>query len=214
MLHIKFPFRKGACENCGAMGHKKKMCLERPRSIGAKYTEKDIAPDDHVLPNLSLGYDSKLQNLRIREDPAKYLLNLNEDDPYYDPKSRSMRENPFLGVKGKEVEATKFAGENFIRYTGEVIQANQAQIFAWAARSKGIDVNATAEPTKLEVLQRNFDKERAEVIETAKKGLIEKYGCEEHLEAPAKELLLAQTEQYVEYNRKGKLIKGPEEILL
>lgn len=30
-----------------------------------------------------------------REDTAKYLYNLDPNGPYYDPKSRSMRENPF-----------------------------------------------------------------------------------------------------------------------
>ncbi|XP_065069014.1 pre-mRNA-splicing factor SLU7-like, partial [Rhopilema esculentum] len=39
-------FRKGACENCGAMTHKKKDCLERPRRIGAKFTGEDIKPDE------------------------------------------------------------------------------------------------------------------------------------------------------------------------
>lgn len=34
---------------------------------------------------------------------------------------------------------------------------------------------------------------------------------QEHLHAPPKELLLAQTENYVEYNRKGKVIKGAEQ---
>lgn len=54
--------------------------------------------------------------MRIREDTAKYLYNLNENAPYYDPKSRSMRENPFANMPGKEKEAAKFSGENFIRY--------------------------------------------------------------------------------------------------
>ena len=36
-----------------------------------------------------------VRNLRIREDTAKYLHNLAEDSAYYDPKSRSLRSNPF-----------------------------------------------------------------------------------------------------------------------
>lgn len=39
---------------------------------------------------------------------------------------------------------------------------------------------------------------------------MEKYGGEEHLHAPPKSLLLAQTEEYVEYSRSGKVIKGIE----
>lgn len=37
---------------------------------------------------------SWLRNLRIREDTAKYLLNLDVNSAYYDPKTRSMREDP------------------------------------------------------------------------------------------------------------------------
>ena len=36
-----------------------------------------------------------VRNLRIREDTAKYLRNLALDSAYYDPKTRSMRENPY-----------------------------------------------------------------------------------------------------------------------
>lgn len=39
---------------------------------------------------------------------------------------------------------------------------------------------------------------------------MEKYGGEEHLQVPPKSLLLAQTEEYIEYSRSGKVIKGVE----
>lgn len=51
-------FRKGACENCGAMTHKKKDCLERPRKKGAKYTGKDIQADE-IISQAPVGYDAK-----------------------------------------------------------------------------------------------------------------------------------------------------------
>jgi pre-mRNA-processing factor SLU7 len=46
--------------------------------------KKDMKAKDRVTVN----------NLRIREDTAKYLLNLDVDSSHYDPKTRSMRENP------------------------------------------------------------------------------------------------------------------------
>lgn len=52
-------YRKGACENCGAMTHKKKECMERPRKVGAKYSNALIAPDEFVQPELNIDYDGK-----------------------------------------------------------------------------------------------------------------------------------------------------------
>jgi pre-mRNA-processing factor SLU7 len=167
-------YRKGACKNCGAMSHKEKDCVERPRKKGAKFTGVDIMADE-VVESISLNFEEKrdrwngynpdeqlgaikewevieeqrkikreleikekkllggegddggeeseasesdddkyadgvadpvqkkdmkakdrvtVKNLRIREDTAKYLLNLDVDSSHYDPKTRSMRENP------------------------------------------------------------------------------------------------------------------------
>ncbi|KHJ75688.1 hypothetical protein OESDEN_24697, partial [Oesophagostomum dentatum] len=98
----------------------------------------------------------------------------------------------------------------YSRYTGEVVEANEAQVFAWQARCKGIDVHALAEPTKLEALKKEFNKEKASTDNEQRKALLSKYGGAEYLESTPKELLFAQTEQYVEYSRKGNVLKGAE----
>ncbi|KAI5631490.1 pre-mRNA splicing prp18-interacting factor domain-containing protein [Phthorimaea operculella] len=254
-------FRKGACENCGAMTHQKKDCLDRPRKIGAKFTNAGIAPDEFAQPNLNLSYDGKrdrwngydpaehrqiieeyqkveeakrelrakkleqdptsvedddnldededkyvdevdmpgtkvdskqritVRNLRIREDTAKYLRNLDPNSAYYDPKTRSMRDNPH-----PEAQESEYAGENFVRFTGDTRSHAQAQVFAWEASNRGLDVHLLAEPTKLQMLQRQYQEKKDQFKTQVKQSVLEKYGGEEHLKAPPKELLLAQTE--------------------
>ncbi|XP_014273947.1 pre-mRNA-splicing factor SLU7 [Halyomorpha halys] len=280
-------YRKGACENCGAVTHQKKDCMERPRKIGAKFTGAKIAPDEFVQPELSRDYDGKrdrwagydpaqhkmvieryarideakrqlraeklnseqseeaeeeemkdsavedggededkyvdevdmpgtkvdskqritVRNLRIREDTAKYLRNLDPNSAYYDPKTRSMRDNPYAGSADTDVD---YAGENFVRFTGDTLEHAKVQLFAWEAHNKGVDVHPLGEPTRLEVLKKEFVGIKEEFKQKGQEDLIKKYGGEEHLKAPPRELLLAQTEYYAEYTRYGTVIKGQE----
>jgi pre-mRNA-processing factor SLU7 len=283
-------FRDGACENCGSMTHNKKDCLERPRKTGAKYTGKDIAPDEHVQPQLSFDWDAKrdrwngynpdshkevveeykkiemakrklkeellegvlsgklpesaiikedsddsedeekyadqadmwgqkfdsktrttVRNLRIREDTAKYLFNLDIDSAYYDPKTRSMRENPFKSSAG--ADAAKYPGENFVRHTGDIKKFAHAQMFAWEAYEHGSDIHPLADPTKLELMHSEFKNKKENFKGEQKKGILERYGGEEHLDAPPKALLLAQTEEYVEYSRLGNVLRGQDKAV-
>eukprot|EP00079_Xenopus_tropicalis_P034548 XP_017948319.1 PREDICTED: pre-mRNA-splicing factor SLU7 isoform X2 [Xenopus tropicalis] len=288
---IATKYRQGACDNCGAMTHKKKDCFERPRRVGAKFTGANIAPDEHDQPQLMLDYDGKrdrwngynpeehmriveehakvdlakrtlkaqklqeelasgklseqverdrnsedededkyaddidmpgqnfdskrritVRNLRIREDTAKYLRNLNLNSAYYDPKTRAMRENPYSDA-GKTPEEVSYAGDNFVRYTGDTISMAQTQLFAWEAYEKGSDVHLQADPTKLEVLAKSFKVKKEDFEHEQKKSILEKYGGQEHLNIPPTELLLAQTEEYVEYSRHGTVIKGQEKAV-
>lgn len=274
-------FKKGACENCGSMTHKKKDCMERPRKTLAKFSNSLIAHDEFIQPDLKLDYDGKrdrwagydpsgykeiveeyekieeakrqlradklkanpnesdsseeddgdkyadeidmpgtkvdskqritVRNLRIREDTAKYLRNLDPNSAFYDPKTRSMRDNP---EPQKNPEETEFAGENFIRYSGDTQKHAQAQLFAWEAHGKGVDVHVLAEPTKLELLQIEYEKKKEEFKDDVKDTVLEKYGGEEYLKAPPKSLLLAQSEVYVEYARDGRIIKGLERPII
>ncbi|XP_030848399.1 pre-mRNA-splicing factor SLU7 [Strongylocentrotus purpuratus] len=279
-------FRKGACENCGSLTHKKKDCVERPRKVGAKFSGEDLAPDEHLQPNLHFDYDGKrdrwngynpeeheavveeyakmeeakkqlkakklqnemisvdmekerdsdesdadedkyadsfdmpgtnfdskrritVRNLRIREDTAKYLYNLRPNSAYYDPKTRSMRDNPSRDV-GANPDDLKFAGDNFIREGGDTVSMAKAQMFAWDASNRGTDVHLQAEPTKLDLLHKEFGSKKDNFKKSQKETILQRYGGEEHLEAPPKQLLLAQTEEYVEYSRHGTIIKGQE----
>ncbi|KAJ7497464.1 Pre-mRNA splicing Prp18-interacting factor-domain-containing protein [Mycena latifolia] len=293
-------YRKGACENCGAMTHKKQDCLERPRKRGAKFTNKDIQADE-VIQEVATGYDAKrdrwngydvaehkrvyeeyaaidaarqklreeeidnqtttdlaavrkvakagktdgkegdaefgssdeedadedkyadaadavgqkldaktritVRNLRIREDTAKYLINLDPESAYYDPKTRSMRDAPLKNIPAEEAV---FAGDNFFRYSGEANDVQQLQLFAWQAAARGNDVHLNANPTQGELLHHEFKQKKEELKDTSKISILAKYGGAKYLQTAPKELLQGQTEDYVEYSRTGQVIKGRE----
>lgn len=299
-------YRKGACENCGATSHKTRDCLERPRKKGAKWTNKDIAPDEYVadLGDKKLdfaakrdrwnGYDPaehkrimeeyeaveeerrrlreeeidkqtstdisaakkiakkdkskaaktakddadfsseddedededkyaeaanmagqkvdtdnrmSIRNLRIREDRAKYLYNLNPDSAYYDPKTRSMREAPDANVRPED---SQFAGDNYHRAKGDAVAMQRLQLFAWQAEARGNDVHLQANPTVNEKQFREFQEKKEKLRESTRGSILDKYGGAEHFDSVPKELLQGQTENYVEYSRAGQIIKGQE----
>lgn len=70
-------------------------------------------------------------SLRIREDTAKYLINLDVNSAFYDPKTRSMRQDPTLALPEDRKEKIDFRGENIARESGDVPAAREMQIFAW-----------------------------------------------------------------------------------
>lgn len=268
-------FRKGACENCGAMTHKAKECLSRPRRHGAKWTGQDIQADE-VIQDVELSWDAKrdrwlgydaseyrkvvdeyeeieglkkqarekeekkrklesaaeadgvdpetkklkteadgegenddndvdeealdhakyteesdmgrqqstaTRNLRIREDTAKYLLNLDLDSARYDPKTRRMLDK---GAFEDDAAAALVEEENFIRASGDATEFERTQKLAWDSQenaTQGDKMHIQANPTAT-----LFTKKVNEDVESKrreqKKALLAKYGGEEHLQKP------------------------------
>lgn len=284
-------FRKGACENCGAMTHKTKECLSRPRAKGAKWTGKDIQADE-VVQDVELGWDAKrdrwngydateyknvteeyeelenlkkkvkgdgardgqklltengqeaqaageedakyaeesdmgrqqstaTRNLRLREDTAKYLLNLDLDSAKYDPKTRSMVD---MGAQADQAAAL-VAEDNFMRASGDAAEFERAQKYAWESQERG-DKNKThvqANPTSGEYFHRK-EKEEAEARrEAQRKMLAEKYGGEQYEKSSSGTVEIFESDRYVEYDPSG-AIKGvpqpkakskyPEDVLI
>lgn len=66
-------------------------------------------------------------------------------------------------------------------------------VFAWQAYEKGVDVHLQAEPTKAELLNKEFLSKEEEFRHSMKDSILEKYGGAEHLKMPPKELIFAQT---------------------
>jgi pre-mRNA-processing factor SLU7 len=52
-------FRKGACTNCGAMTHTVKTCCERPRKVGARFSNRDFCRDETIEELEFDSYDAK-----------------------------------------------------------------------------------------------------------------------------------------------------------
>jgi len=169
--------------------------------------EKYADAADAVGQKLDTKTRITVRNLRIREDTAKYLINLDPSSAYYDPKTRSMRDNP---EGSKLPEDSRFSGENFTRATGEANEVQNLQLFAWQSAQRGHDINVHANPTEGEVLHKHFLQKKEQFKETNKGSILNKYGGEEYLEKAPKELLLGQTEDYVEYSQTGRVLKGRE----
>jgi len=265
-------FRKGACENCGAMTHKTKECLSRPRAKGAKWTGQDIQADE-VIQDVNLGWDAKrdrwngydpkeykavideyaqfealkskavakdaaedgedaadddgakyaeesdmgrqqstsTRQLRIREDTAKYLLNLDLDSAKYDPKTRSMVDSGATA----DTAAALVAEEGFMRASGDAAEFEKAQKYAWESQEKSGDTkqHLQANPTSGEYYRRK-EREEAEKKQLAhKKMLEEKYGVSQNtMPASLRDAAVVESEIYVEYDESG-AIKGAPKVV-
>lgn len=146
-----------------------------------------------------------------------WLWNLDPESAYHDPKTRSMRDNPVpaptpSGSGVGKAPVAPFVGENFVRYTGDVNKINNAQVFAWQAAEKGVDIHLQALPTKTEIIQKEFEIKKNEYNEQISKCIKHKYGDPEQQARPASELQLDQSEHYVEYSRTGRVLRKPGQI--
>lgn len=149
-------------------------------------------------------------SMRLRSDTAKYLFNLDLDSAHFDPKTRSMRMNPFEG-SGKAPEDVPFAGENFLLSSGDIQDFRKAQVFAWESHKSGVDINIAANPTATEMMKKQTEERMQEAAETTRSSLESRYGKQPQVSDAFSQV--KATENYVEYNKEGKLVKGlPEAI--
>ena len=120
-------YRPGACENCGAISHKRKDCFERPRAKGAKWTNKNIAKDE-IFSESKLdyegqhdtwnGYDPELQKDKILEYELIQEAKLKEQIKYLDDNKNNNNKEELGDNEDNEdnedLEHKEFNQEQFI----------------------------------------------------------------------------------------------------
>ena len=148
------------------------------------------------------------RNLRIREDTAKYLLNLDLDSAKYDPKTRSMVD---MGAQADQAAAL-VAEDNFMRASGDAAEFERAQKYAWESQERG-DKNKThlqANPTSGEYFRRREREESEAKREAHRKMLAEKYGGEQYAKPAFGDAAVVENERYVEYEPSGTVKGAPK----
>lgn len=146
-----------------------------------------------------------VRNLRIREDTPKYLRNLDLNSAHYDPKARSMRMNP---LPDENPEDLAYAGDNFMRATGDALKLAQSQVLCWEMQARGEDIDIMSNPSQAELVQKNFLEKKKDLEAVKKNSILEKYGVANQGDMDYR-LKLGQTEVFVEYTPDGRVMKGP-----
>ena len=153
----------------------------RPLIVDSESDSDDLeqgAEDDaEAAPKGDAKTRTTVRNLRLREDRPKYLMNLDPDSAYYNPKSRSMREDPGTAPL---LQGLPYAGDAFVRDSGDAASFNDMRLFAWNTATE-----AHANPTEAERLHRAHLAERHVQRTAVKRELLDRYGGAEHFLDPA-----------------------------
>ncbi|KAH7828249.1 pre-mRNA-processing factor SLU7 [Monocercomonoides exilis] len=194
---------------------RKELRLKATSSVGDVIEDQDehagIREDESAADPSSIAFvDSRtrtaIRNLRIREDTAKYLYNLDLNSAYYDPKSRAMHEDPIAfeeasGATGTGVHSSAsggagnlgegssgtairaYQGDNKLRWTGDTIEFAKLQLFSLQATEQGEDgVQYIANPLQTELAYREYEKKKKILAQQREEDLKKQYGEEEEEE--------------------------------
>lgn len=174
---------------------------------------KDDSDDDEKKTIQSSGSDPKtrtiIRDLRIREDTAKYLINLDLNSAEYDPKTRSMKENPLPEQSSNEQnyygDQEKIKGDDYQNF-------KDLQKFAWELNEQGKELFVEASPSQAEMLHKQFLEKKEKLLKEKERFLKENYDTEDSNPLP-KELVVE--DNYVEYDKFGNIKKKViEEVLI
>ena len=166
-----YRYRKGACENCGAMTHKTKECFERPRKRGAKYTRNNFCHDEYIKP---LPYKNDYEGKRDRWNVYETAKELEKFREYENIRKQiELKENEDNKERLKIEELKEEDKQKELK-----IQQLQKLITEKSEKEKEMKKND-------ELLLDVKDSDYLEMVRDKKlRELVEKYGGEQYLYVP------------------------------
>lgn len=117
------------------------------------------------------------------------MRNLDPNSAPYDPKSRSMKENPYQSAE----QEAGYKGDNFVKISGDYLNLIQNEGFMLEfnkrAEAKGSTLisNTVAMPSQFELLRKEFEKKKEALKVQQEQELQNKYTTEAKIEALKKD---------------------------
>ncbi|RVW47334.1 Pre-mRNA-splicing factor SLU7-A [Vitis vinifera] len=140
--------------------------------------------------------DLKVDEAKVDEikqmDFAKVEKSFRTTETHYDPKTRSMREDPLPDANPNE---KFYRGDNQYKVSGQALEFKQLNIHSWEGFGKGQDILMQAIPSQDELLFKNYKVIKENLKSRMKDTIMDKYGNAAAEEELPRELLLGQSEQ-------------------
>lgn len=170
------------------------------------FGEKQVDDDAKYEEESDMGrsQSTATRNLRMREDTAKYLLDLDLDSAKYDPKTRSM-----VNAEKKQGKAAiLLAEEGFVKASGDAAEFDKATRASWDMhqRDDRDKFHIQANPTSGEFFRKKQAEEEEKKRQARQNALFAMYGDQSaYKRDPSKGTDVIENENYVEYDEKGRV---------
>lgn len=168
-------------------------------NIKQSTSNNDMNDSGAVIQSVDDKTKHTVRNLRLREDTAKYLHNLNVNSAYYDPKSRSMRDNPFLPSDPRYIQYEQ--QHNFVKQNDEIKKYNEIQNYVWETsvhnnNNENIvdssSIHSNALPTAVEHAYKEYQNKKKLLLEQQQKQLNALYGSNQSVPQHIKQQIIEQ----------------------
>lgn len=155
----------------GEVGSSSSKVTENSNIHQMDVVDPDKDKEIEIIPKSDLRTTNALRSIRIREDTAKYLLNLDLESARYDPKSHAMREDPKSSI------VQDYHGDRPLQTTGAAYQEfKDVEKFVWENIELGEEIQLEAMPTQVEQKRKTIiEAKKKKKLEISQK-ILEKYG--------------------------------------